>query len=202
LPPLAVDHVVIAVRDLDRAAHAFSGLGFTLTPRGVHSIGSRNHCIMLGSTYIELLEPSSAHPWLDYYRSFLENGDGLAGLALATPDADASQRGLLGRGVAAQPPMDLARPVRTGGEERVARFRIVQVSRQVFLCQHLTRELVWRREWQSHANGALELSAVGFPGEAPFEGTPANIRWGSAGTLALKGLASTVQAHGVALTPG
>ena len=51
----AIDHAVIALRDLDAAAASFSRLGFTLTPRGVHSIGSQNHCIMFGSTYIELL---------------------------------------------------------------------------------------------------------------------------------------------------
>jgi hypothetical protein len=34
---------VIAVRDLDRAADDFRALGFTLTPRGHHSVGSQNH---------------------------------------------------------------------------------------------------------------------------------------------------------------
>jgi hypothetical protein len=32
----AIDHVVLAVRDLDRAAGTFQGLGFTLTPRAMH----------------------------------------------------------------------------------------------------------------------------------------------------------------------
>lgn len=192
---------MVAVRDLEHAARAFASLGFALTPLGLHSIGSRNHCIMLGSTYLELLEPSSAHPWLDYYRRFVQAGDGLAALALATPDAEASYRDLLAQGVAAQPPMDLARPVRFGGEERVARFRLVQVSREVFLCQHLTRELVWHREWQSHANGATELSAVDFPPAAPFKGAPANIRWRSPAVLYVRGLAekSAVPLHGVKL---
>jgi hypothetical protein len=30
----------------------------------------------------------------------------------------------------------------------------------VFVCEHLTRELVWRPEHQRHANGATELAAV------------------------------------------
>jgi Glyoxalase-like domain len=201
LPPLAIDHAVIAVRDLAAAARAFSALGFTLTPLGRHSIGSRNQCIMLGSTYLELLEPSSEHLWLAYYREFVARGDGLAALALATPDAEASYRALLAQGVPAQPPMDLARPVRLGDDERIARFRLVQVSREIFLCQHLTRELVWRREWQSHANGATELSAVDFPGGRPFTGAPANIRWSSAAALHLEGFSSAAQAHGVTLAP-
>jgi catechol 2,3-dioxygenase-like lactoylglutathione lyase family enzyme len=198
---LGIDHAVIAVRDLDRAARAFVALGFTLTPRGVHSIGSQNHCIMLGSTYIELLEPSSAHPWLDYYREFVAAADGLAALALSTPDANASYRDLLAQGIVAQPPMDLVRPVKIGEEGRVARFRIVQVSRAVFLCEHLTRELVWRREWQAHANGARELAALDFPHAAPFGDAPANVRWRAPAVLQLEGLVekSAVLVHGVKL---
>ena len=90
---------MIAVRDLAAAARAFANLGFTLTALGRHSIGSRNHCIMFGSTYLELLEPAGEHPWLAYYRYFVARGEGLAALALATPDADASYRDLLAQGV-------------------------------------------------------------------------------------------------------
>jgi catechol 2,3-dioxygenase-like lactoylglutathione lyase family enzyme len=32
----AIDHVVLAVRDLDRAAARYEQLGFTLTPRASH----------------------------------------------------------------------------------------------------------------------------------------------------------------------
>ena len=193
---------MIAVRDLAAAARAFAGLGFTLTPLGRHSIGSRNHCIMLGSTYIELLEPAGEHPWLAYYRDFVARGEGLAALALATPDADASYRDLLAQGVAAQPPMDLARPVELRGEQRTARFRLVQVSREVFLCQHLTRELVWRPEWQSHANAATELRAVDFPSAAPFAGAPRPVRWKLPAALYVTGLKSAAELHGVKLVPG
>jgi hypothetical protein len=201
LPPLAIDHAVLAVRDLATAARDFSALGFTLTPLGRHSIGSRNHCIMLASTYLELLEPAGTHPWLAYYREFVERGDGLAALALATTDAHASYRQLVAQGVAAQPPMDLARPVELDGEARTARFRLVQVSREVFLCQHLTHELVWRAQWQSHANGATELLAVDFPGAAPFKDAPARVRWGSPAALRVKGFPSAVRLHGVQIVP-
>jgi hypothetical protein len=179
LPPSqAIDHVVIAVRDLDRAAADFVRLGFTLTPRGFHSIGSMNHCIMLASTYIELLAAPVAHAWLDYYRAFLERGEGLAAIAYATDDADATYAQLKNNG--AKPPMNLSRPVAGG----VARFRLVQVENTRFYVQHLTRELVWRREWQWHANGASELIAAEL-------GQPLKIR----------GLSSKIETHGVRLEP-
>jgi 4-hydroxyphenylpyruvate dioxygenase-like putative hemolysin len=183
LPQSAIDHVVIAVRDLDAAARDFASLGFTLTPRGHHSIGSQNHCIMLGTTYIELLVAPVAHPWLDYYRAF---GEGLAAVAFSTDDADATYNQLKDKG--ARPPMDLSRPVEGG----VAKFRLVQIegAPQIFFVQHLTRELVWRAEWQSHANGAQELVHASL--SAKREGS---------GELRIRGLRKDLEARGVHLAP-
>jgi 4-hydroxyphenylpyruvate dioxygenase-like putative hemolysin len=194
--PLAIDHAVIAVRDLDAAAADFAGCGFTLTPRGFHSVGSQNHCVMLGSTYIELLAAPVAHPWLDYYRRFLDRqGDGLAAVALSTDDADRAYAELKENG--ARSPMDLSRPVQGG----VARFRLVQVQDTLFVCQHLTPELVWRPEWQKHANGATELSRIAWPAKQPFARLPPSIEWDAAPALHLKGLRKPLEARGVSLEP-
>ena len=57
-----IDHVVILVRDLDRAEDTYSRLGFTLTPRGYHTLGSQNHCLMFGTNYVELLAVPKPHP--------------------------------------------------------------------------------------------------------------------------------------------
>jgi hypothetical protein len=149
---------------------------------------------MLGSTYIELLHAPVAHPWLDYYRAF---GEGLAAIALATEDADAAYREL--RGVGAKPPTDLSRPVEGG----VARFRLVQIENapQLFICQHLTRELVWRAKWQQHPNGAAELIGVALAAQKPFDGLPASIEWSATGVLRIRGLRRELAAPGVRLTP-
>jgi len=43
LPAATLDHVVINARDdMDRAAEVYQRLGFTLTERGYHSLGSMN----------------------------------------------------------------------------------------------------------------------------------------------------------------
>jgi len=195
----AIDHAVVAVRDLDAAAASFAKLGFSLTPRGHHSIGSQNHCIMLASTYIELLAPIGTHPWLTHYRDFVRRGDGLAAIALRTDDADAAYRVLREQGVAATPPMDLSRPVDGG----VARFRLVRIEgvATVFVCEHQTPELVWRPEWQRHANGATEVGGVALAAERPFAGLPANVEWGETPVLRIQGLRQRARAHGVGLTP-
>ena len=191
---LGIDHAVIAVRDLDAAAASFRELGFALAPRGYHSIGSQNHCIMFGSTYIELLAAPVSHPWLNYYRSF---GQGLAAIALSTADADAAYREL--RGLGAKPTIELSRPVAGG----VARFRLVQIegAPHIFLVQHLTRELVWRREWQTHANGAAELIGVALAASKPFDGLPATIEWGRSAGIRILGLWRESEANGVRLVP-
>ena len=187
------------MRDLDAAAASFRELGFTLTPRGHHSIGSQNYCIMLGSTYIELLAPLGTHPWLAHYREFLRAGDGVAAVALRSDDADAAYQALRQHGVAAARPMDLSRPIEGG----VARFRLVQVEGvpNVFVCQHQTRELVWRGEWQRHDNGATELVGVALPAERPFTRLPANVAWGETSALRIAGLRARAQARGVTLMP-
>ena len=56
LPVATLDHVVINARDdMDRAADIYTRLGFTLTERGYHSLGSMNHLAMFGTDYLELI---------------------------------------------------------------------------------------------------------------------------------------------------
>ena len=56
LPLATLDHVVINARDdMDRAAEIYRRLGFTLTERGYHSLGSMNHLAMFGTDYLELI---------------------------------------------------------------------------------------------------------------------------------------------------
>ena len=57
MPALAqLDHAVINVHfGMDRAEPLFQTLGFTLTPRGYHSLGSINHLMMFGTDYLELI---------------------------------------------------------------------------------------------------------------------------------------------------
>jgi catechol 2,3-dioxygenase-like lactoylglutathione lyase family enzyme len=166
-----VDHVVIAVRDLDRAECTFERLGFTLTPRGFHTLGSANHCIMFGSDYIELLALPRRNPALAYYADFLAKGEGLAALALATDNADAAYAELGAAGIAADAPLDFSRPVRLSDGEQDAAFRIVQLPPaltpgcRTFLCQHYTRELVWRPEYRTHSLGVTGLAAVAVVAE-------------------------------------
>lgn len=161
-----IDHAVFAVRDLDVAHETFERMGFTLTPRGHHTLGSQNHCVVFGDDYLELLWLPPDLKTRPFIADFLARGEGLAALALKTGSADAAHAELCAAGLEPTAPMDFSRPVHFPGGTRDARFRTLDIGAghapcgRLFLCQHLTPELVWRPEWQDHDNGATALAAV------------------------------------------
>lgn len=163
-----LDHAVIAVRDLDAASQTFARMGFTLAPRGLHSTGSSNHNIMLGSDYFELLTVPDANPLQAYFHEFQRRHEGLAALALTGTDVAAALPVLAEQGFEPSVPKDFSRAVEQGSRTGTARFRLTNIASQttpgaqVFICQHFTRDLVWLPELQCHANGATGLAAVAF----------------------------------------
>src|SRR3954452_13668481 len=165
LPPPVLDHVVIDVRDpMDEAARIFEALGFTLTPRGHHTLGSMNHLMMFGTDYLELLgfgSDGATRPELAPFPI------GLNGLVFKTEDADAAYSHATGAGLPILPVQSFSRPVDLDGVRRDARFRTTRLDTgkiamgRVYFCEHLTPELVWRPEWQAHPNGARAIARVG-----------------------------------------
>lgn len=163
-----IDHVVIVVRDLDAARDAFRSMGFTLTPRGEHTLGSQNHCVMFRNDYIELLwsPEGTPHPSRQYYTEFARAGAGLAAIALKTDSAKGAYTEMLWAGFAPSDPVDFSRPVEVPEGKRDARFRVSMAAPdrtpggRMFVCEHLTRDVVWRPEYERHANGATAIAAV------------------------------------------
>jgi hypothetical protein len=165
---LGIDHAVVVVRDLDRAAENWKRLGFTVSPRGTHSakLGSGNYTIMLGSDYIELLGVLVETEHNTPTRNFLaQRGEGIERIAFTAVDSAAGADEIRARGYAAVGPTDFERPVTMpDGSLSAAKFRIFQwpieeapAGRRVFACQHKTRETVWIPELQKHANAAKGL---------------------------------------------
>lgn len=143
--------------DMDAAVARFRSLGFTLTPRGYHSLGSINHLMVFGNDYLELVGlERGADP---IRREVAESPQGLNGLVFRISDAAGCHAALRERSIAAEPPLEFSRPVRIDGREELAAFRTVRLKPgavnggRVYFCEHLTPQLVWRPEWQSHRNG-------------------------------------------------
>jgi hypothetical protein len=161
----ALDHVVInTLFDMDRAAQLMSQLGFTLTPRGYHSLGSINHLMMFEHDYLELIGLPSGTDVLR--KEVLESPRGLNGLVFQADDIDACRRTLREEGLATLEPQSFSRPVTIDGVEHLARFRTIRTAPELFeagrvyYCQHYTPELVWHRPWMSHPNGVRAFSEL------------------------------------------
>lgn len=157
-----LDHTVINVHyDMDGAQMAFAELGFFLTQRGYHSLGSANYLMMFGTDYLELL---GLPPGLKNTPFNLgEVPRGILGLVFKTEDADTTFAHLQALDMADEPPRAFTRPVPTAEGEVDAHFRITKVHADIFkggwvyYCEHGTPELVWRPELQSHNNGAKAI---------------------------------------------
>src|ERR1700678_2637116 len=161
----SLDHVVInTLFDLDRAATLMSQLGFTLTPRGYHSLGSINHLMVFEGHYLELVGLPLGTDVLR--RDVLETPLGLNGLVFQATDIDACISQLRGSGLTVLEPQSFSRPVTIDGVEQLARFRTVRTAPELFeggrvyYCQQYTPELVWHRPWMSHPNGCQGLSEL------------------------------------------
>ena len=102
----ALDHVILAVRDLDAASRAYAILlGLRASWRGEHpGEGTANTLFRVDNTYLELLAPVGPGATGDAVRANLEvRGEGLVGLAFATSDAEACHARLADRGLDPEP---------------------------------------------------------------------------------------------------
>lgn len=168
-PLTRLDHVVIAVKNLDTAAATYRKLGFTLTPRGLHEgKGTGNHCIMFPNTYVELLgivDESGAQGRLAERVS--KRGEGAIAIAYGADDADKTYAALREADIDAEPPNDLSRPLDLDGKREMVRFRNIMLPKLAlpetmqFVCTHATPHLTRaRHEWQLHPNGATGVTEV------------------------------------------
>ncbi len=162
LPMPTLDHVVVNVRDrLDAAQQTYRRLGFTLTPRGFHTLGSMNHLAIFGTEYLELI---AAPPGDNGRPEIMASPFGLNGLVFGTEDSAAVFAALDAAGVPVEPPLQFSRPVELAGGARDATFRTVRLkpgvtqAGRLYFCHHSTRDLVWRDEWRHHANGAIGVA--------------------------------------------
>ncbi len=107
----SLDHIVIAVRDLDAATETYAALyGRSPSWRGTHpSWGTANTLFRLANTYIELLAPAGDGKHAEVLRTQLAGrGDGPYALAFGCADADAAASALRGAGLAAGDPVAAA----------------------------------------------------------------------------------------------
>ena len=158
---LSLDHVGIAVADLDKAAAQFQRLGFQLTPRGYHTlpppspgaprplVGTGNNCAMLRRGYLELIGVTDP-VYQGRLRADIARYEGLHVIAFGSEDAAATagalrQAGARGDGPAAPGAAHRGAGPDQAGQIRDRGFRGPGFARGAFL-RHPPR----------HAGSALE----------------------------------------------
>ena len=173
----AIDHLVLAVRDLEAARAAYARLGFTLTPPARHPFGTANSLVQLQGNFLELLalaDPAAIRPaaaghfsFAEFNRAFLAKREGMSMLVFASKDARGDRREFLERGLQTYEPFDFERKARLpDGSEVTVGFSLAFVTEPrmpdaaFFVCQQHAPQHFWKPEYQRHPNGARAIVEV------------------------------------------
>jgi len=160
---LALDHIVIAVADLDKAFADYSALGFTVIRGGEHANGITHNVLVVfqDGAYLELIgwkKPEPGNRWSDIFHS---HGEGFVDHALLPDDIV----GIVSRAQARG--LDIADPI-PGGRNRPDGERLEwQTARSPrpdvpFLCGDVTPRAgrVQEGEVRKHPNGAAGVASL------------------------------------------
>lgn len=187
MKPRPIDHLVLAVRDLEAARGTYRRLGFTPTPPARHPFGTASSVVQLDGSYLELLavadpaaipEPAEGgFSFGAFNRDYLERREGLSMIALHSDDAAADRADFEKHGLPVYEPFSFERMAKgPDGIERPVGFSLAYTSDArvhgqagFFTCQHHHPENFWRAEYQRHANGALRVDSAVFVTRDPAD---------------------------------
>jgi hypothetical protein len=162
-----LDHIPIAVKNLDAAKVAFEKVGFTVTPRGVHvGWGTANHLIVLQDQYIELVGAFGQGADNRIWDQYAQTSEGVWELGFKTSGARKLYQELTEAGVPMDAPYDYSRPIHLEGRDSSVDFVVCYVGTalslptRAFLCEHKSPRSIWRLDWTCHANGCRRVLRV------------------------------------------
>ncbi|WP_449257385.1 VOC family protein [Bosea sp. (in: a-proteobacteria)] len=105
-----IDHIVIAVADLDQARRDYEALGFTVLPGGEHPRGSRNALVAFADgAYLEIIAFPVAVPGFRWWELFRTAGPGFVDYALLPGDFEAGIARQRAAGIALDGPVEGSR---------------------------------------------------------------------------------------------
>lgn len=183
-PPRSIDHLVLAVHDLEDAADFYTRMGFQVGARNRHPWGTENRLIQFRSSFLELITvadteqiPPHAHGFFSFgafVADYLTKREGLAMLALDSPDAAADAAQFARECISEFQPFFFERTGRQpdGTPTRVA-FTLAFArdgrlpGAAFFVCQQHHPEAFWNPLLQDHPNSACLTAAVTLDAESP-----------------------------------
>src|SRR5581483_5200837 len=197
-----LDHIVIAVRDLERAIDDYKNLGFAVVPGGRHPVGTYNGLIAFADgSYIELISFYPDNPEHRWWAA-LQKHEGFVDFCFRTDDLAGDTAKLRRAGVKIEDPVPWSRTRPDGYQLKWLLSLAVAPHRGVapFLIQDVTpREERVPRE-VDHPNGAAGIDAV----LVAVDDLPAVARWYEAAlhTAGEKIVREEFKANGVAFPIG
>lgn len=188
----AIDHIGIASRDLSALAAQYQALGFTLTPLAHHQdhMGTSNRLVQFGSgsgtgaNFIELLtvdRPETMLPHApgfmgfgQFNHDFLARREGLSLVIFRTSDTAADLASWAARGLGVYDQFNFERiATLPDGSQATVRFELGFVTSSVipdvlfYVCHNKAEQHFWKPQFQAHANGAAEITALSLAVEDP-----------------------------------
>ena len=160
--PLMIDHIVIAVADLDQAMRGYAALGFTVLPGGEHPRGSRNALVVFADgAYLEIIAFPRPVPDFRWWRVLDSAGPGLVDYAVLPEDFAADLARARAAGVVMDGPIE-------GGRLRPDGERLAWISARPpepdipFLCTDVTARSLRVSEGAArrHANGVTGVAGI------------------------------------------
>ncbi len=172
-----IDHLVLAVHDLERAASFYRRLGFQVGARNRHPWGTENHVIQFAASFLELITVADVQrvpphaprsfSFGQFVRDYLARREGLAMFVLDSADARADAAAFARAGIGDYEPFSFERAGRAAdGTETHVAFTLAFATDDslpdagFFVCQQHHPEAFWSAALQRHENGATNVSGV------------------------------------------
>lgn len=184
--PRPIDHLVLAVHDLDAAGAFYERLGFKVGVRNRHPWGTENRIVQFAGSFLELItigKDAQIVPHGPRRFSFgafladhLNKGQRFAMLVLKSDNAAADAAAFAAAGIGDFEPFFFERRGRRpdGSETRLA-FSLAFARDDkapdagFFVCQLHDPENFWNAAFQQHPNGAVAIASATMVAENPSD---------------------------------
>ena len=182
-----VDHIVLAVSDLEAACDLYRNLGFTITPTAYHPFGTKNALVQLDGAFLELLAihdetkmPSvedGDFSFAHFNRTFLKTRQGASMLVLKSDNVVRDLAVFEALDLQIYPQFDFDREAeQPDGSKKIVSFsngflyHSLMRHTGFFVCHHRHEpDIFWKPDYQRHANGAQRLDSVLFAAANPSD---------------------------------
>ena len=170
----SLDHFVLTVSDLDRAAGTYKRLGFNVRPIARHiKLGSANCVVHFRRTYLELAHLGTSQVGVPY-QARLDLGDGLAHVSLTSDDLQSDRQRLIDEGFTPDEIYSASRKVvmPDGQENETASdffycWRPESMYLSLFFSEHKKPETIFIPEYEDHPNTAIDTVRLVYMSENP-----------------------------------